>query len=231
MKNSSILASIPLFKALDSNQLANIASGTHEITVNKGRILFNKGDPSDGFYIVVSGRIKLSFVSRDGKEFIAEIFGPNQSFGEAVMFLGKSYPVCAQALMDSKILHVPKSIVFEGVDNNAGFARRVIAGLCARLVDRIQTLEYLTVYSSIQKVIGYLLREIELAESEKSKDVNHNEADVLLAVNKATLAAQLNLTPETLSRVLHKLVDEGLIRVEGKTIHICHVQKMRDFNG
>lgn len=229
MKNSSILANIPLFKELDSGQLAKIASATHEITVNKGRILFNKGDPSDGFYVVVSGRIKLSFVSRDGKEFIAEIFGPNQSFGEAVMFLGKAYPVCAQALMDSKILHVPKSVVFDGVDNNSGFARRVIAGLCARLVDRIQTLEYLTVYSSIQKVIGYLLREIELAES--AKNTIHNEADVLLAVNKATLAAQLNLTPETLSRVLHKLVDEGLIRVEGKTIHICHVQKMRDFNG
>jgi len=229
MKNSSILANIPLFKELDSSQLAKIASGTHEITVNKGRILFNKGDPSDGFYVVVSGRIKLSFVSRDGKEFIAEIFGPNQSFGEAVMFLGKAYPVCAQALMDSTILHVPKSVVFDGVDNNSGFARRVIAGLCSRLVDRIQTLEYLTVYSSIQKVIGYLLREIELAES--AKNTGRNEADVLLAVNKATLAAQLNLTPETLSRVLHKLVDEGLIRVEGKTIHICHVQKMRDFNG
>lgn len=229
MKNSSILANIPLFKELDSSHLAKIASATHEITVNKGRILFNKGDPSDGFYVVVSGRIKLSFVSRDGKEFIAEIFGPNQSFGEAVMFLGKVYPVCAQALMDSKILHVPKSVVFDGVDNNSGFARKVIAGLCARLVDRIQTLEYLTVYSSIQKVVGYLLREIELAES--AKNTTHNEADVLLAVNKATLAAQLNLTPETLSRVLHKLVDEGLIRVEGKTIHLCHLQKMRDFNG
>lgn len=231
MKNSSILASIPLFKELDANQLASIVSATCEITVNKGRILFNKGDPSDGFYIVISGRIKLSFVSRDGKEFITEIFGPKQSFGEAVMFLDKSYPVCAQALMDSKVLYVPKRIVFESIDNNAGFARKVIAGLCSRLVDRIQTLECLTMYSSIQKVVGYLLREIELAESEKKKADNHNEADVLLSVNKATLAAQLNLTPETLSRALHKLVDEGLIRVEGKTIHICHVQKMRDFNG
>jgi len=218
-----------LFAELAPSQLDKIAAGTHEISVNKGRILFNKGDPSEGFYIVVTGRIKLSFVSKDGKEFIADIFGPNQSFGEAVMFLGKPYPVCAQTLMDSTLLHVPKGVVFDSVDHNSGFARRVIAGLCNRLVDRIQTLEYLTVYSSIQKVVGYLLREIELAES--AKNANHNEADVLLAVNKATLAAQLNLTPETLSRVLHKLVDEGLIRVEGKTIHICHVQKMREFNG
>ena len=225
MKNSSILASIPLFNDLDSSQLAKVASGTYEISINKGRILFNKGDPSDGFYVVVTGRIKLSFVSRDGKEFIADIFGPHQSFGEAVMFLEKPYPVCAQALMDSTLLHVPQNILLDNIDQNPGFARRVISGLCTRLMNRAQTLEYLTVYSSVQKVIGYLLKEVELAEQ------LHNEADILLSVNKSTLAAQLNLTPETLSRVLHKLVDENLIRVEGKMIHICHVQKLRSFNG
>lgn len=224
-KFTSVLASIPLFKELGDSQLAKIALGTYEVSLNKGQILFNKGDPSNGFYIVADGRIKLSFVSRDGKEFIAEIFGPRQSFGEAVMFLDKPYPVCAQALMDSAVLHVPKNVVFDSVDHNSGFARKMIAGLCARLMDRLQTLEYLTVYSSIQKVIGYLLREVELTEPV------HDEADVLLMVNKATLAAHLNLTPETLSRVLHKLVDEDLIRVEGKKIHICQIRKLRDFNG
>ncbi len=231
MKNPSLLASVPLFKELDPRQLANVASATHELAVSKGGVLFNKGDASDGFYIVVSGRMKLSFVSRDGKEFIADILGPGKSFGEAVMFLDKAYPVCAQALMDSKVLHIPQNIIFESIENNPGFSRKVIAGLCSRLVDIVQTLEYLTVYSSIQKVIGYLLREIELADSRRNQDPNRNEADILLTVNKATLAAHLNLTPETLSRVLHKLADAGLIRVEGKTIHICHVQKMRDFNG
>ncbi|NOZ52893.1 MAG: Crp/Fnr family transcriptional regulator [Gammaproteobacteria bacterium] len=219
----SILAGIPLFQELDANERNRIAAGVHTFSLDKEGMLFNKGDPADGFYVVVVGRIKLSFISKDGKEYIAEIIGALETFGEAVMFLGKSYPVCAQALMDTTLLHVPKDVMFKNVDQTPGFARKVIAGLCCRLVDRVQALEYLTVYSSLQKVVGYLLREIEFA---KPAD---DEADVLLPVNKVTLAAQLNLTPETLSRVLHKLTEEKLISVKGNAIHICHIGKLRKF--
>lgn len=221
----SILASVPLFQELDSDELNQIAVGAYKVNIDKGGMLFNKGDPADGFYAVVDGRIKLSFISMDGKEYIAEIIGPLETFGEAVMFLGKSYPVCAQALLDTTLLHISKDIIYKDIDQTPGFARKIITGLCTRLVDRVQALEFLTVYSSLQKVIGYLLREIELAKPED------DEADVLLPVNKVTLAAQLNLTPETLSRVLHKLTEEDLINVNGNAIHIRHVGKLRTFSG
>ena len=221
----SILASVPLFQELDSDEQYKIAAGTHKVNVDKGRMLFNKGDPADGFYIIVDGRIKLSFISKDGKEYIAEIFGPLESFGEAVMCLEKPYPVCAQALVDTTLLHISKDVVFKNIDQTPGFARKVITGLCTRLIDRVHALEFLTVHSSLQKVIGYLLRETASVES------GSEEADVLLPVNKVTLAAQLNLTPETLSRVLHKLTVENLICVNGNTIHICHVGKLRNFSG
>lgn len=221
----SILASVPLFQELDSNKLNQITVGAHQFSIAKGEMLFNKGDPADGFYVIVDGRIKLSFISRDGKEYIAEIFGSHEYFGEAVMCLGKPYPVCAQALLDTTLLYISKDVVFKNIDQTPGFARKIITGLCIRLLDRVQALEFLTVYSSLQKVIGYLLREIEIAEPE------NDEADVRLPVNKVTLAAQLNLTPETLSRVLHKLIEEDLIRVNGNAIHICHVGKLRTFSG
>lgn len=221
----SILESVPLFQELDSAERNQIATGAHKVSVNKGEILFNKGDPADGFYIVVDGRIKISFISRDGKEYIAEIFGKLSTFGEAVMFLGKPYPVCAQALMNTTLLHISKDVVVRNIDQTPGFAYKIITGLCIRLVDRVQALEFLTIYSSLQKVIGYFLREMEIATS-----VN-DEADVLLPVNKVTLATQLNLTPETLSRVLHKLIEEDLISVNGNTIHIRHIAKLRNFNG
>ena len=221
----SILASVPLFQELNPDEQGQIAVGTHKVSIDKGGMLFNKGDPVDGFYIIVDGRIKLSFISRDGKEYIAEIVGPLESFGEAVMCLEKPYPVCAQALMDTTLLHISKDVVFKNIDQTPDFARKIITGLCTRLVDRVQALEFLTVYSSLQKVIGYLLREIEIAKP------GNEEADVLLPVNKVTLAAQLNLTPETLSRVLNKLTVEGLISVNGNAIHICHIGKLRNFSG
>ena len=222
---ASILAEAPLFSEMDTGDLERVATGGQILKVPKGRILFNKGDTADGFYVVVDGRIKVSFVSRDGKEYIAEIFGPKQSFGEAVMFLGKPYPVCAQAIADSRLLYISKKVVFDCVDHNSGFARRIIAGLCARLIDRMHALEFLTVYSSIQKVIGYLLR------GNEPGDTQREQTDVVLPVNKAMLAAQLNLTPETLSRVFHRLIDEGLICVQGKTIHICDIKRLREYDG
>lgn len=221
---SAVLSSIPLFKELSTPQLERVSQGVHEINCPKGGILFNKGEKPDGFFVVVEGRVKISFISGDGKEYIAEIFGPGQSFGEAVMFLDKPYPVCAQALKDTNLLYVSKEVMLSCIEQNSGFSRRIIAGLCTRLIDRIQALEYLTVYSSAQRVVGYLLREIECAETK------NGEANLLLSVNKAMIAAQLNLTPETLSRVLHKLVDEGLVGVDGKKIHIRNIQKLRTFN-
>lgn len=224
-KESAILSNVALFKELSAIQIERVAEGARKIKVAKGGVLFNKGDMPDGFFVVIQGRIKLSFISREGKEYIAEMFGSGQSFGEAVMFLDKPYPVCAQALQDTSVLHISKEVVSACIEQNSGFARKMIAGLCVRLTDRIQALEFLTVCSSMQKVIGYLLREIELTEGE------HGAVDVLLSVSKATIAAQLNLTPETLSRVLHKLTDENLVSVDGKMIHVRNVQKLREFDG
>ena len=222
---TAILAGVSLFKELNTTQLDRVAQGTHEVKVTKGGLLFNKGAIPDGFYIVIDGRIKLSFISREGKEYIAEIFGPGESFGEAVMFLDRPYPVCAQALKDSTVLHVSKDVILHCVEQNPGFSLKIIAGLCDRLADRVLALEFLTVHSSVQRVVGYLLREIEYAECER------DGADVLLEVSKATIAAQLNLTPETLSRVLHRLSEEGLVNVEGKVIRIRQMRKLRAFDG
>lgn len=222
---TAMLSNIPLFNELDTAQLEQVAQGVREISCTKGRILFNKGDKPDGFYVVLEGRIKLSFISSEGKEYIAEMFGPGQSFGEAVMFLDKQYPVCARALKDCKIIHISKSVIVSCIERNSGVSRKIIAGLCVQLIHRVQALEYLTIYSSIQKVVGYLLSEIEWA-----KPVN-GEVDLMLSVSKATIASQLNLTPETLSRVLHKLGDEGLVRIEGKMIHICDIERLRVYNG
>jgi CRP-like cAMP-binding protein len=210
---------------MDAAQLEQLALGTHQVNLPKGGILVNKGEMPDSLFIVLEGRIKISFISREGKEYIAEIFGPGQSFGEAVLFLDKPYPVTAQALRTSIVLSVSKTVILTCIDQCPNFSRKLIGGLCVRLADRIQALEFVTVYSSVQKVVGYLLREIEFIEPKG------DSTNLRLSVNKATLAAHLDLTPETLSRVLHRLVDEGLLSVEGKVIRVRNIRKLRDYNG
>ena len=54
------------------------------------------GDLPHGFYFLVSGKVKLAFSSSQGTEKVVEILGPMQSFGEAVMFMNRPYPVFAE---------------------------------------------------------------------------------------------------------------------------------------
>src|SRR5512135_3841926 len=92
-KIQAILSHHPLFREISPEEIARIAAGAREIHAPKGNILFQKGDPSNGFYLVIYGQVKLAFPSPTGTEKVVEIIHPGQSFGEAVMFMEKPYPV------------------------------------------------------------------------------------------------------------------------------------------
>jgi len=220
----SILSGIPLFREVDEAHLQAVVSGCQEISLGKGSFLFHKGDSCDGFYITIEGHIKVSFLSMEGKEHVVRIMGPGQAFAEAVMFINKPYPANAQAISDARVLYVSKDVVFQCLDDNPAFARRMIAGLSQRLHGLAIELESITLLSSTQRVIGYLL------QHEVLQGTSADQADISLPVSKTIIASHLSLTPETLSRILHTLSAECLISVEGKTIHIHDIEKLRSFS-
>lgn len=69
-------------------------------------MLFNRGDQAQGYYLLLEGQIKLGVTSPQGDEKILGMFQPGQSFGEAVLFLERSFPVSAHATIDSEVLRV-----------------------------------------------------------------------------------------------------------------------------
>ena len=218
----SFLAHLPLFRELGTAELERIAAGTTEVHVSRGEVIFNRGDPCVGFHLVAYGQVKLAFVAPNGTEKVVEIIGPGHSFGEALMFMGKPYIVTARALADSLLLHVSKQVVFEEIEQDPGFARRMLAGLSQRLHGLIHDVESYSLRSGTERVIGYLLRQDEsLAQA--------NEPYVVtLPTAKATVASRLNLTPEHFSRILHELAEQKLIAVEGREIRILDAAKLRD---
>lgn len=217
-----ILSHLPLFQALDAGQLKQIADGTRELHLDKGDALFRRDDPSDGFYVVVFGQIKLVIGSAQGNEKVVEIIGQRQSFGEAMMFLDRAYPVTAVALADSLLLHVARSDVDHLLATDPSFARGMLAGLSLRLHSLIKDVESYTLRSSTQRVLGYLLQHC--AEDEAQA------ADIALPASKQVVASRLNLTPETLSRILQDLTRNGLIEVLGRTVRIPDLRRLREFD-
>jgi len=225
IRTQSFLANLPLFKELAPAEIDRLAAGTTELFVPRGEIVFQRGDPCVGFHAVVYGQVKLSFVTPQGGEKVVEIISPGITFGEALMFMDKPYIVMAQALSDTLLLHVAKEAVFDGIEHDPGFARRMLAGLSRRVHALMADVESYSLQSGTQRVIGYLLRqEAEGGEGQASYTVR-------LPTSKSIVASRLNLTPEHFSRILHELVDRGLVAVEGRDVRIVDAQKLRDYTG
>lgn len=203
-----------------------MGADTRRVYAQKGEVVFRRGEPCEGFWIVLYGQVKLLVTSPQGMEKVIEIIGPGQTFGEAIMFMDVPYVVSAQTLADSLLLHVSKRTVFAELERNPAFARKMLAGLSRRLHGLIRDVESYSMRSGSERVIGFLMRIDSLDNGEES-----NEATVTLPASKVTIASRLNLTPEHFSRILHDLSVAGLIEVSGKSIRVPDLQRLRDFNG
>jgi CRP-like cAMP-binding protein len=223
VKIPAILANIPLFREMSPEEIELIAQGTRALNLARGDVLFQRGDPSTGFYVVVHGQIKLALTSPQGIEKVVELFGTGQSFGEAMMFLNKPFPVYAQALTDSLTLYINKNVIFDGIESDPIFCRKMLAGLSFRLHRLIHYVESFSLRSSEQRVIGFLLQNLE--EIKAGQDIH-----ISFPANKNVIASNLNVSPETFSRILHNLSDAGLIEVKGKDVSIKDISKLRAYD-
>ena len=215
----ALLSHLPLFNGLDADEIARIARGTREVNALRGDILFHKGDPSTGFHLIVYGQVKLAFTSAQGGEKVVDILGQGHSFGEAVMFMDKPYMVYAQALSDSLLLHISKTVILDELEKDPRLGRKMIAGLSIKLHHLITDVESYSLHSGRQRIIGYLLRD--------NLDSDEKSLSVTLPTNKGVIASRLNLTQEHFSRILHELSEKGLIVVDGRRIGIPDVEKLR----
>lgn len=214
------LLAIPLFQEVAETHIDAIARGSRELSVKRGTIVFNKGDPSHGFYLVIEGQVKLALLTEDGAEKVLELIPKGMSFGEAVMFLRRPTPVYAQATRDSRILFVPRDVVFRETEADPQVALAMLSGMAMRLHRFVHDVEDFTLHTATQRVIGYLLRD------DGGHRPDHGSHALVLPASKALIASRLNLTPETFSRVLHHLQQANLIDVQGRTIRILDVEKL-----
>jgi CRP/FNR family transcriptional regulator, dissimilatory nitrate respiration regulator len=220
IKVQAFLANLPMFSDMNPQELDRVAAATLPSHYSKGESVFQCGNPCTGFHVVVYGQVKLGFTSPQGIEKVVEIIRPGQSFGEALMFLEQPYIVFAQALIDTMLLHVAKNVVFDELAREPGFARRMLSGLSRRLHGLVRDVEAYTLRSGQERLIGYLLAD--------APDAANGEAvEVQLTPGKGVIASRLNMTPEHFSRILHDLAANGLIEVNGRSVRIPSITRLR----
>ncbi len=219
---AEILSRQPLFRGLSEIELAQISACSREFRAKKNEVVFHKGDQPEGMHVVVMGQIKLALPSSQGVEKIVHMCGPGSTFGEAVVFLDKPYPVSAQAMTDSLVLLIPKRVLLDAMDTNSMLCRKMLASLSSRLHELLGDMESCTLRSSMQRVVCFL---IQSAPADGSLAF-----DIVLKASKQNIASQLNLAPETFSRALGNLTERGLIKVKGRTITVLNRQLLGNFS-
>ena len=215
------LSVLPLFNELSALELQRISQGSQLRRLARGDMVFRVGQPCAEFHVTVMGQVKLFAISAAGQEKVIELVGPGNSFAEALMFTGRPYIINAQALTDTLLLTISKDAVLTEIGHDPNFALRMLAGISRRLHGLVHDVEAYALHSGLQRVIGYLLRDLDLGEH-----ADEGVVVVSLPVSKATIASRLSLTPEYFSRVLHELEAAGLIEIDKRDIRILDSRRL-----
>jgi len=213
------IGTIPLFEGLARKYLEDLAMIVTEQGVSRGQAIFSEGEEGTGIYVMSSGRVKIFKLSWEGKEQILHIFGPGEPFGEVPVFAGQRFPANAEAMDDGRILFFPRNAFIDLIRKNPDLALNMLSMLSMRLRRFTALIEDLSLKEVPGRLAAYLLY-----LSERESGATHLELDI----SKGQLASLLGTIPETLSRVLGRMKDQGLIEVRGPIIRIHDLEALRD---
>ena len=176
----------------------------------RGQTIFLEGEEGTGFYVVVAGKVKVYKLAPDGKEQILHIFGPGEPFAEVPVFAGQRFPANAEALEESRLFFFPRAAFVELIRRHPSLALNMLAVMSRRLRQLAGLVEDLSLKEVPARLAAYILY-----QSERRQEVEFE-----LEIAKGQLASLLGTIPETLSRILAKMVKENFIQSSGPRIKI-----------
>lgn len=212
-----LLARVLFFKGLSDEELDSVQAITVERDYQRNQLVFSDGEEGRGFFLVVTGKVKVYKMSPEGKEKILHILGPGEPIGQVAVFAGESFPANAEAIAASKLLFFPRQAFVDLIHARPSLALNMLAILSHRLREFTVQIENLSLKEVPSRLASYLL-----FQSEKD-----NTADTLtLNISKAQLASVIGTIPETLSRILNKMSAKNLIAVNGRNIRLVDRDKL-----
>lgn len=203
---------------------------SHVQTASKGEILFQTGDRYRGFFLLLEGTVQIYRLNESGRMLVLHVIQPGESFAEVPLFQrvsgadgpgqpgpDRTYPATAETLRDGTMLFLPQDAFLSFIDAHPRSCLHMLGQMARRLREAVRRLDALSLQGVKERLAQHLHRE---AAEEVEGPENGNAPVVTLDVPKSVLAAELGTVPETLSRALGDLEDEGVIRRDGEQIAI-----------
>ena len=203
-----LLGKTPLFGALSMTDMSRVALEMSERTYASGQQIFGRGDPGNEVFLVVTGRVRLSIFSADGRALSFRHCNDGELFGEIAALDGGARTADATALTPTRALVLSRSALLRILTANPGVAQSAIEFLCRRLRDTSEQLEKV-VLSSVEVRLAKFIWHLY-----KQRAVPATGARVIidLGTPQGELALLLGATRQSVNIALTALEKGGVIK-------------------
>jgi len=218
-----LLRRCPLFAGLNEEDLKQIRTIASLRQIERKEVLFSEGEETKGFYVILSGKVKLFKVSPEGKEQILHIVSAPDAFAEAALFLEGTYPAFAEAMTDCQLLYFPKRNFIQLIEKNPQLSINMIVTLSHFLKRFASLIEELSLKEVSSRIAKYIV-DLSIKSSKEGKSPKEVELDL----SKTQLALKLGTISETLSRTLAKMKAKRIIDVKKNKIIILNREALEE---
>ncbi len=223
MSEQSSLKEFQFFRDLQDEELDEIIPYIKKERYQKRQLIFNEGDPSNFFYMVTKGRVKITKISQEGRELILEIITPGDFFGAVAVLRGIPYPANAIAMEDTEVIKISKTDFFRILDRFPQLMYCLAMSLGERMRGSHETLKNIALERVESRIASLLLK---LSDRVGQKTPQGVVIDMRLT--KQDIAEMVGTTVETSIRTMSKFKKKGLIKEQKGRVIITDPQRLRE---
>ena len=204
-----LLRVTPIFSRLSPADRKAIAEVARVREFNRGDTIFEQDSPSDAFYAISSGRVKIFKMMPNGKDVILEVFGPGDPLGAVAAYMDRPFPASASALEDTVCVIIPRPAFYRLLETQPSLVRGLLLGLTTRLVELTNRLAELTggrIEARFARLFMKLASEMGRAE--------RGGLFIPLSLSRQELADMTGTTIETAIRIMSRWGKEEIVHTE-----------------
>jgi CRP-like cAMP-binding protein len=214
---AQVLSRLPSFSGLGAVTLEAVARAATPRHYDAGQVIYLEGEPAAALYVLETGWVKATRMTPDGREQALSFLRPVDIFGDIAVFTGTSYPGTVVALEDVEAWAIDAATFLNLIARHPQLALACIRRLAERVLYFIGLVEDLSLRSVEARLASTLLKHAEPREGR------------LIVPRRSwttfdEMAVRLGTVRDVLSRALHTLEDEGLLKVERHEITLLDPQ-------
>lgn len=206
-----------LWHGASKASLARLMATARVSTVDRGTQLVTEGMPADEFGVIAAGKVRVYHLAADGRRLALEDLTTAEAFGAPAALSGGRHPAYAEATTPVTVAWFTRDALYALLAEEPEVARTLISDLARSVVNLTSVAQTLAL-----DVPSRLARYLFQRALAVGRPTSHGLA-VDIGMSKTELAEALGTIPETLSRALSRLRDQGLIEVEGREVRVFDV--------